>query len=592
MCGIAGAFAYHVDAPRASRKELLRVREAMISRGPDGEGLWVSDRGDVGLAHRRLSIIDLSKVADQPMVTTDGRYHIVFNGEIYNYKVLRNELGNKGYRFRTQSDTEVLLHLYADKGKAMVHDLRGMYAFAIWDEEKRSLFLARDPFGIKPLYYADDSKTLRFASQVKALAAGGGLDLQLDPAGQVGFFLWGHIPEPFTQYRNIRSLPPGSMMEVESGNQIKISSYADPTAFIRSCCESQTVPEKSIREILLDSIKAHQVADVPVGVFLSAGIDSTTLCGLMSETTSQSLHSITLGFREYINTLDDEVPLADVVANHYQTQHVSQWVNKNDFVAAVPHLISSMDVPSTDGANTYFVSKAAADSGLKVAISGVGGDELFGGYPSFNQIPKLVASVSKFPMNASIGKGFRWISSPVLKRFTSPKYAGILEYGGDYGGAYLLRRSLYMPWELFDILDAEIVREGWRELQTSACLKSTVQDLPEGFCRVMALEFQWYLQSRLLRDADWAGMAHSLEIRTPLVDWELFKSLMPHLIQKADRPTKKDFAMVLSKPLPKTIVDRPKSGFSVPIHEWLDEYACEKGLRGWAKFIGKEFNLL
>jgi len=592
MCGIAGIFCYRHQTTLVDGDELLLMREAMLPRGPDGEGMWMSECGTVGLAHRRLSIIDLSGAGKQPMAIENGRYRIAFNGEIYNYQALRRELESDGCSFRSTSDTEVLLHLYAKHGPDMVHALRGMFAFAIWDDKNRKTFFARDPFGIKPLYYADDGKSLRFASQVKALAAGGRLDLQLDPAGQVGFFLWGHIPEPFTQYRNIRSLPPGSTMEVSNGGQVKISSYADPIEFIRSCCESPIVPEKPMREILLDSITAHQVADVPVGVFLSAGIDSTTLCGLMAETTGQSLHSITLGFKEYINTPNDEVPLAEVVAGHYKTHHESKWIDKSDFTDVLPHFLSSMDVPSTDGINTYFVSKVAAASGLKVAISGVGGDELFGGYPSFKQIPKLVGAVGKSHINASIGRGFRWLSSPILKRFTSPKYAGIFEYGGDYGGAYLLRRSLYMPWELPSILDVDVVRDGWQELQTRIHLQDTVQGLPGDFCSIMALELQWYMQSRLLRDADWAGMAHSLEIRTPLVDWEIFKALVPFLIQERNRPTKKDFASIVAKPLPKAVVDRPKSGFSVPIHGWLDEYSSERGLRGWAKFIGKEFNLV
>ena len=331
MCGIAGFLDSRQNRCGGGEPPAhlaARMADVLAHRGPDSAGCWADEQAGVALGFRRLAVVDRSAAGDQPMTSATGRYRIVFNGEIYNYQILRSELEDEGCRFYSHSDTEVLLHLYAKHGMEMVHFLRGMYAFAIWDEPNRKIFLARDPFGIKPLYYADDGKTLRFASQVKALAAGGGIDLQIDPAGQVGFFLWGHIPEPFTQYRNIRSLPPGSMMEVESGKQIKITSYANPTAFIRSCCESQALPKKSIREILLDSIKAHQVADVPVGVFLSAGIDSTTLCGLMSETTSQSLHSITLGFREYINTLDDEVPLAEVVANHYQTQHASQWVDK------------------------------------------------------------------------------------------------------------------------------------------------------------------------------------------------------------------------------------------------------------------------
>ena len=219
MCGIAGIFAYHGAAPPVDLDELLRVREAMRLRGPDGAGLWISEDGRVGLAHRRLAIIDLSECGAQPMATADGRFRVTFNGEIYNYRALRKELEAKGYRFHSSSDTEVLLQLYADRGERMVHALRGMYAFAIWDERDRSMFLARDPFGIKPLYYADDGRSLRFASQVKALLKGGAVDTAPEPAGSVGFVIWGTVPEPYTLYRGIRSLPAGAHLRVTPAGQ-------------------------------------------------------------------------------------------------------------------------------------------------------------------------------------------------------------------------------------------------------------------------------------------------------------------------------------------------------------------------------------
>jgi len=216
MCGIAGIFAYGASAPPVDQEELLRIREHMINRGPDGAGLWISPDRRVGLAHRRLAIIDLSQTGAQPMATADGRYRITFNGEIYNYRELKKELQAKGYVFHSNSDTEVLLHLYADRGEDMVHALRGMYAFALWDERKKGMFLARDPFGIKPLYYADDGTAIRVASQVKALLAGGAIDTTIEPAGHVGFFLWGHVPEPYTLYKGIRALPAGTSLWIDA----------------------------------------------------------------------------------------------------------------------------------------------------------------------------------------------------------------------------------------------------------------------------------------------------------------------------------------------------------------------------------------
>src|SRR6516225_10303747 len=215
MCGIAGIYAYHYAANAVDRVELRRIRDHMAARGPDGLGEWYSQDERVGLGHRRLTIIDLSERGAQPMVSPDGKLVVTFNGEIYNYRQLRALLEAKGRRFRTQTDTEVLLHLYAEKGEAMVHDLRGMFAFGLWDAEKSALLLARDPYGIKPLYYADDGWTLRFASQVKALLAGGKVSRNPEPAGQVGFYLFGHVPEPFTAYQDIRTLPAGATLIVD-----------------------------------------------------------------------------------------------------------------------------------------------------------------------------------------------------------------------------------------------------------------------------------------------------------------------------------------------------------------------------------------
>jgi len=226
MCGIAGVFACKLSAPPVDPEELLRLRESMRARGPDGHGLWVSQDKTVGLAHRRLSIIDLSEAGAQPMSNNDGSLRVVFNGEIYNYRELRRDLEARGYPFRSESDTEVLLHLYRELGPAMVDRLRGMYAFALWDRERRGMFLARDPFGIKPLYYSWNGHTLRFASQVKALLAGGAVDTRPEPAGHAGFFLWSYVPEPYTLYRGVKALPAGETLWLEAGGAPRIHRFS------------------------------------------------------------------------------------------------------------------------------------------------------------------------------------------------------------------------------------------------------------------------------------------------------------------------------------------------------------------------------
>ncbi len=593
MCGIAAIFAYGKAAPSVNREELIRIREAMYARGPDSAGVWLPNDGRVGLAQRRLSIIDLSDAGAQPMATKDGRLRVVFNGEIYNYRALRADLTKKGYHFYSNSDTEVLLHLYTEKGLNMVQDLRGMYAFALYDEMKKGILLVRDPFGIKPLYYTDDGHTLRVASQVKALLKGDHIDTTLEPAGHVGFFLWGYVPEPYTLYKGIRALPAGSTLWVdetsrhELNNFYNISSELAIADGIASEISYEEVREH-LRTALADSVRHHLIADVPIGIFLSSGLDSTTLTALALEAGSDSLHTITLGFKEYRGTENDETPLAELVARYYGTLHQTEWISKDEFQADLGHLLGVMDQPTIDGVNTYFVSKVTARTGLKVALSGLGADELFGGYPSFRQIPRMVDTFSLLPSTPHLGKAFRWISSPILKRFTSPKYAGLLEYGSGYGGAYLLRRGLFMPWELPDILDGEIVRKGWEELQPLIRLGETIREIETNHLRVSALEMTWYMRNQLLRDADWAGMAHSLEIRVPLVDVELLRSLAP-LLAMCQPLTKLDMVDTPFKPLPEEILSRRKTGFTVPVREWLLQEgtisSAERGLRGWARRI-------
>lgn len=600
MCGIAAIFAYSENGSRVDREELLRIREAMVKRGPDGAGLWISNDQRIGLAHRRLAIIDLSDTGAQPMSTANGTIRIVFNGEIYNYRELRQCLKAKGYQFHSESDTEVLLHLYQEYGKEMVEQLRGMYAFTIWDERKRGLFLARDAYGIKPLYYVDDGTTIRVASQVKALLKSTHIDTAPEPAGHVGFYIWGHVPEPYTLYRGIRALPAGSILWIETNGQNETRQAFNLTAEFAKASKSQiTIPQDEMRErlraALLDSVRHHLVADVPVGLFLSAGIDSGTLTALAREIKDTELRTITLGFKEFAGSANDEVPLAEQVAKHYGTAHHTSWVTKDEFAKERDAILDAMDQPSTDGVNTYFVSKAAADAGLQVAISGLGGDELFGGYPSFQQIPRLVHGVSSFGALPFIGKGFRYVSAPVLKHFTSPKYAGLLEYGGTFGGAYLLRRGMFMPWELPNLLDGDMVHEGWNELKTLPRLEETVRGIKNEHLKISAFESIWYMRNQLLRDADWAGMANSLEIRVPLVDVNLNRAIAP-LLASCNPPGKLELASVPTMPFPQGILERRKTGFSVPLRHWLmepsDNVPRDRSLRRWARFLlpreGKE----
>ena len=593
MCGIAAVFAYDARAALVDREQLCRICDRMSCRGPDGAGLWMNADQRTALGHRRLAIIDLSDRGSQPMLNADGTLAITFNGEIYNYRALRAELEAQGYRFRSDSDTEVLLHLYENRGEAMVNDLRGMFAFALWDEKRQGLLLARDPFGIKPLYYADDGRSLRAASEVKALIAGGAVDTSPDPAGHVGFFIWGHVPEPFTLHRGIRALPAGSTLWVGRSGEHVVRRYADVTrlfADAESRTQSMDAREvgERLREAMVDSVRHHLVADVDVGVFLSSGLDSTTLAALASEVGGR-LRTVTLGFEEYRGTSHDETPLAEVVARRYGTQHQTIWITRKHFEDEFARLLDRMDQPSVDGVNSFFVARAASEAGLKVALSGLGGDELLAGYNSFRGIPRVVATLQRLPAASALGRGVRVLSAPMLERLTSPKYASLLEYGADYPGAYLLRRGLFLPWEVPSVLAPDFASEGLRLLETTTRLTETVAGLSMPRFKVSALEASWYMRNQLLRDTDWASMSHSIEVRVPLVDWTLWSEVAA-LIRAAPGLDKRAMASTPSSALPTEVLRRRKTGFVTPTREWLlqrqrDPRFSQRGLRGWARYV-------
>ena len=591
MCGIGAVYSYDARGAATGEGELRAASEWMHCRGPDGSGEWNSADGRVSLAHRRLAVIDLSDAGAQPMSTADGALVISFNGEIYNYRELRASLVQKGYRFQSHTDTEVLLHLYAEKGEAMVGDLRGMFAFALWDERKKALFLARDHFGIKPLYYADDGRSIRVASEVKALLSGGSIDTTPDPVGQAGFLVWGHVPEPYTMFRGIRSLSAGSTMWVTREGMQAPRIYADLAAMLATAsAESVQMDAREradrLRAAMLDTVRHHLVADVDVGVFLSAGVDSTTLAALASEAGGR-LRTVTLGFAEYRGTANDETPLAEAVAKHLGTDHQTIWVTRADFREALEDLMVRMDQPTIDGVNSYFVSRAAKEAGLKVVLSGLGGDELFAGYTDYLDIPRMVRLVSRVPGHRAIGRPVRRAIAPLLRHRSSTKYASLLEYGGDYAGAYLLRRAVFLPWEVQRLLHEPEEASLHETVIMREVIRSALTRCPPAV-KVGVLESAWYLRNQLLRDTDWASMTHSVEVRVPLVDWTLWREvatlglMSPYIGKRA-------LATTPRTQLPKAVLERKKTGFTVPMRQWMlnENWAAYhgRGLRGWARYV-------
>ena len=598
MCGIAGIFAFDPRAGTVNREELRTIREAMSPRGPDGFGEWISGDGRVGLAHRRLSIIDLSEAAAQPMAASDGDLVITFNGEIYNFRDLRKELEAEGHRFRTTSDTEVLLELYKARGTAMLAQLRGMFAFALWDGANRRLLLARDLYGIKPLYIAEGAGTVRVASQVKALLAGRGVPRRQDTAGVAGFFLRGYVPEPFTLYRAVRSLPAGCFAWVDERGVSDPQPFASVPGILADAAEhaapmSDEELQARFRNAFLESVRYHLVADVRVGVFLSSGRDSTSTLALAREAGATDLKTVTLSFANYQGTLRDEAPLAQEVARHYQTDHSTVTISKAQFLAEFDRIIESMDQPTTDAINSYLVSWAAAQCGLKVALSGTGGDELLGGYGTYRKVPLMVKYSrlpSKVPLLPEALHRTYLALTPRRSTHISQKHGAVLIYGPTYSGAYFLKRAVFMPWDLPEIMGPDAARDGLERLDMGGLIGQALSPDPrQPFLRMVALESCMYMRDQLLRDIDWASMAHSLEVRVPLVEHHLLREAAPLLVNSHGN-RKLYLARSPAGGLPPAVYTRGKTGFSVPVREWMlggdrGGKGKEFGRRGWARHL-------
>lgn len=565
MCGINGVLRLDAGGAPVDRGELLRTRDSMLSRGPDGEGCWISADEAVGLGHRRLAIIDLSPAGAQPMEREEGRLRIVFNGEIYNHRELRRELRERGVAFRSRSDTEVILALYAAEGPRMLRRLRGMYALAIWNDSEKSLLLARDPYGIKPLYYAEGGGCLRFASRVRALLAGGAVPAAIDPAGLVGFLLWGSVPEPFTLHAGVRALPAGHHLVVRSGR-------VEPPRPHHEFDAAAPADAVDVPAALADCVRAHLVSDVPVALFLSAGLDSGLVGALAQRHAAEPLTALTLTFDEYEGTAQDEGPLAADVARAVGARHVERRIRQKEFLDLWPRALEAMDQPSIDGFNTFVISKVAHDEGFKVALSGLGGDELFGGYESFRDVPRwnrTAAALRRVP-----GLISSWPALAAALVASRPKLAGLLEFGGSLAGAYFLRRALFLPGEIRRMLGPALAEEGLAAYDAVGDAGKLLRGEPAAgaaWAAVHLMESTQYMRNQLLRDADWASMAHSLELRVPLVDAELRATLAGAGFEPARSAGKAELARRAAPELPGALLRRPKSGFSIPVMRWIDE---------------------
>jgi asparagine synthase (glutamine-hydrolysing) len=555
MCGIAGFLDCSV-AGRTPSSTLHSTLAALRHRGPDDQGLWSSPGQMAHLLHTRLAIIDLSPGGHQPMSTPDGRFTIVFNGEIYNFSSLRQSLKQEGVTFTSHSDTEVLLHLFAAKGPAMLADLRGMFAFCIWDEQTQSAFLARDPMGIKPLYYCIQPDRLLFASELQAIRKTGLVSAALDSEAVTQFLETGSVPEPMTLLRDARCLEAGHSLTWTDGK----AQFSRWWSLQFPDVPPVPNPETITRNALLDSMQAHFVSDEPVGIFLSGGIDSTALVALTRELDHQNTQTFSIGVDD---PSLDETSVARRTAQHFQSQHHEWRLTASIAQITFESFLNSMDQPSIDGFNTFTVSSFANKQGMKVVLSGLGSDELFGGYPSFQKVPNL-AKWGRF--SHSVPGLAPVLSSLLLNSGLHPKWhrlGSFLRHPPTLSNAYRAFRGIFSPAE------ARHIASRYVEQPALSSIASTPTSTPTEQDAVSALELTSYMRNQLLRDSDVMSMASGLELRVPFVDRFLFETVAQIPAAQRLQPGKKLLLQAVPE-IPEWVTNQPKRCFTFPFEKWLE----------------------
>jgi asparagine synthase (glutamine-hydrolysing) len=574
VCGICGKLNF--DQQGTVTPSLLKIMaDAIVHRGPDDEGYYVS--GHVGLGFRRLAIIDLN-TGHQPICNEDGSVWIVFNGEIYNYQELRGQLQSKGHVFHTQTDTEVIVHLYEEFGQGCVEKLRGMFAFAIWDGRKKTLFLARDRVGIKPLYYWLSNKSLIFGSEIKAILADPEVTPEVTPAMIDRFLTFYYVPGEETLIRNIRKLPPGSYMVVRDG-EVNIKQYWD--------LDFSVVPktiqeaEEELLTLLEESVRLHMIADVPVGVLLSGGVDSTAMLDFAVGKTDRTLSSFTLGFSE--PNLADERHYARLAALHYGTLHHETTITAKEFADFLPKFAWYMEEPVCEpqAVALYYVSRLAKDN-AKVLISGEGADEAFAGYQTYRGVLWLerLKSLLK-PFNVMLSSGLTGVNH-VLGSYRIAKYAPLMRL--PFEDYYYGRTS--SPFHYFNTHANELYSEDFAAAADKDYSVSAVtRYLDNGNAKVnkmLYVDTKTSLPDDLLLKADKMTMANSIELRVPFLDHKIleFAASLPENFKIRGFTTKFIVKRALRHRVPREILKRRKAGFPVPYESWF-----RKELKGWISDI-------
>jgi len=592
MCGIVGMLRKKNDIDKETFKTMV---SKLHHRGPDDEGIEFfcengQERIQIALGHRRLSIIDLSKNAHQPMKNKDASLWIVYNGEIYNFVQLRKELIALGHSFFSCSDTEVILHAYQQWGIECLHRLDGMFAFAIWDKERQSIFLATDRFGMKPLYYHHSTEGLFvFASELRVILDSGFVEKRVEPLAVDSFLAYGAVQAPLTMLPKVFSLLPAHYLLYNyKRNDVDISPYWRPSDSV----PSKPLPDKEVfvnlRTILRDVVRRHLVSDVPVGLFLSGGIDSSSVVILASELTKGALESFSVTFQESVFS---EEKYSQLIAKLYCKNHRDIKITEQDLLNSLPFALKSMDQPTIDGINVYMISRLVRNAGVKVVLSGQGGDEVFGGYSTFKRIPqiqmfrRLLFFLPSF-MREYIGK---LIVGQNHYNTMMAKIAQILQLDMDSISLYLVLRQLFSSRARISLMN-ETYNNGVTNRVPLYVMESLLDEIKHynTFNSISLLDMRLYMANMLLRDGDCMSMAHGLEVRMPFLDRELVEFVfnISSKLKSSNRLLKPLLVGAMRDSLPEAIYNRPKMGFTFPWPIWLkaklrdsmEEVLCDSSL--------------
>lgn len=552
MCRIAGIIAKDFSVSQLQHQVTLMC-ESMKHGGPDDFGVIVDEERRVCLGHRRLSILDLSQAGHQPMQNDNGQMTIVYNGEIYNFKTLRDELIKNGFKFSSESDTEVIIKAYEFWGEEAFKKFNGIFAFALHDKSKNCIYLVRDHSGIKPLYYNANVNQLIFASEVKAFAHSG-FNLNENENWKIYYLAFGHIPEPFTTLKNVYSLPKGSYLKYElSEGSFKIRSYFEFGTSIEILEEKEAITR--IREELTKAIKLQLISDTSIGVLFSGGLDSSIITLLADKYSRGNLTSISANFNE----IDfSESKHRKAISERVSAKNHEHLITYRDFVYNFETVLNNMDQPTNDGINTWFICKCAKENGLKSVLSGLGADELFGGYPSFDRIRKIqnLGTLSK-----ELIKAARFLKHTKLKRLYYLSFQSPV-------GEYLCLRGLYTPDVIAELLgiDVQTVINCLQNIP----LNDSIRYLNDEE-RASWFEMNMYMQNQLLKDTDFMSMSHGVEVRVPFLDPNFIKlvsSIHPS-IRFGENQKKRLLIEAYRKELPDQVWNRSKMGFTFPFKEWI-----------------------